>query len=136
MHLLMVFLASSIHTAILTASLIAADVGTIIGARPGAVALAVTLRFGDTPGSELGGEPSPTGLTLTRGPQWNVPGSEGGVKVDMMRSTCALLSLGQGIGGSAVVSTCDGWSSGGLSAWRGSSGFESGPAPKAEGENE
>jgi hypothetical protein len=100
------------------------------------VALAVTLRFGDTPGSELGGEPNPAGLTFTRGSQWNVPGSVGGVKVEMMRSTCALAAFGLAVGVSAAVSPWDGWSSGGLSAWRGSSGFESGPAPIAEVEKE
>lgn len=79
MCLLIMFLISSTHTAILASSLSPTEVGTIIGAWPGAVALAVVVRFGDTPGSELGGEPRPAVFTFTKDPQLIVPGSEGGV---------------------------------------------------------
>jgi hypothetical protein len=75
----------------------------MIGAWPGAVALAVKVRFGDTPGSELGGEPSPAGRTLTMAPQLNVPGSEGGVKVGMMCSLGTLAVLGLVVGVSTAV---------------------------------
>jgi hypothetical protein len=103
-HLLMVFLALSTQAAIVKVSLSSADVGTMIGARPGAVALAVTLRLGDTPGSELGGEPKPLGLTLRRAPHWNISDSEGGVKVEMRRPTCALVALGLVVDNPAAVS--------------------------------
>lgn len=46
---------------------------------PRELALAVLVRLGDTPGSELGGEPKPAGLTFTKEPQCNVPASVGGV---------------------------------------------------------
>lgn len=100
------FLASSLQAAMLKASLSSADVGTMIGARPGAVAIVVKLRLGDTPGSELAGEPNPPGLALTMALQWNVPGSEGGVKVETTRSTCALAAFGVTVGSLEVVSTC------------------------------
>jgi hypothetical protein len=129
----MMFLTSSTHTAILTASsMSSAKAGTMIGAWPGVVTLAVRLRFGDTPGSEFGGEPKSTCLVLTNEPQLNVPGSAGGVKVGMRcaNGVSATFGLETGVfvGGWARRSS----SSGGLSAWRGSSGFESGPAPKGE----
>ena len=61
---------------------------------------------------------------------------EGGVKVGMTRSTCGLAAFGLAVSASVAVSACKWWSSAGLSAWRGSSGFESGPAPSTGGENE
>jgi hypothetical protein len=63
----------------------------------------MTARFGDTPGSELGGEPSPAVRTLTRVPQLNVPDSEGGVKVEMVCSVWVLAALGLVVGASAAV---------------------------------
>jgi len=76
----------------------------------------VRVRFGEAPGSELGGEPRSAGLRFRRGPQWNVPDSDGGVKVEMMRSTCALAAFGLDVSDSAAVSACGGCPSGGLSA--------------------
>jgi hypothetical protein len=75
----MVVLASSIHAAILSASLNSSRVGTIMGAWPGVFALAVVTMFGDLPGSELGGDPRPPVGTFTKDSQVMVPGSEGGV---------------------------------------------------------
>jgi hypothetical protein len=68
------------------------------------------------PGSELGGEPSPAGRTVTTVPQWNVPDSEGGVKVDMICSTSALAAFGLVVDVGVAVSAWEGWSNGGLSA--------------------
>ena len=89
----MVFLISSTHDAILTVPLGSTVVGTMMGAWPARVALAVEWRSGVTPGSELGGEPRPADVRFTKAPQLIVPGSDGGVKVDTMRSTC-LVALG------------------------------------------
>jgi hypothetical protein len=129
----MMFLTSSTHTAILTASSISStNAGTMIGAWLGVVTLAVRLRFGDTPGSEFGGEPRSTCLVFTNEPQLNVPGSAGGVKMGTRCANGVRATFGLEksvlVGGSARGLS---WS-GGLSAWRGSSGFESGPAPKGE----
>jgi hypothetical protein len=92
----------------------------------------VRLRFGDTPGSEFGGEPRSTCLVFTNEPQLNVPGSAGGVKTGTRCASGVRATFGLEksvlVGGSACGSS---WS-GGLSAWRGSSGFDSGPAPKGE----
>jgi uncharacterized membrane protein len=78
----------------------------MMGAWPGAVAAAVTLRFGDTPGSELGGEPNAAGIALTTAPQLNVPGSDGGVKVARTCSTCARAALGLVATSLAAASAC------------------------------
>jgi hypothetical protein len=51
----------------------------MIGAWPAVVVLAVVVRLGDLPGSELGGDPRPAVRTFTKGPQLIVHGSEGGV---------------------------------------------------------
>jgi hypothetical protein len=77
-----------------------------MGAWPGAVAAAVTLRFGDTPGSELGGEPNAAGLALTTASQLNVPDSEGGVKIEMTCSACAPGALGLVVTSLAAASAC------------------------------
>ena len=79
MYVLMMVLMPSTHVAMLASSSGAAETGTMIGAWPGAVAPVVVERLGDTPGSELGGEPRAAVLTFTKGPQVMVPGSEGGV---------------------------------------------------------
>jgi hypothetical protein len=104
MHILMMFLASSIHMAVLIASLKSACIGTTMGAWPGVVALAVTVRLGDVSASEFGGEPTPAVLTCTRDPQLNVPGSEGGVNVGIVRSNRVLIAVGLPWGDSVAAS--------------------------------
>jgi len=104
----------------------AAAVGTTMvddGLDSGAAATAGTeARSGEEDGSELGGEPTSDGLTLKRVPQLKLPGSVGGVTRGTMRAALAGSR-------SSAPSNWQTLARGGLSAWRGSSGFDRGPAP-------
>lgn len=106
----------------------------MIGAWPGAVALAVVASPGDTPGSELGGEPKAAVDTFTKDCQSIAPGSDGGVTVDTRCSSWEPVALG--LAGEKMCGASCGRErpKGGLSAWRGSSGFDRGPAPSEEKE--
>jgi len=109
-------------------------VGTMMGAWPGAVALAVVASPGKTPGSECGGEPKAAVDGLTNDGQLMVPSSEGGVKVDKRWSSWELVALGLAGARMGDASCGKERAKGGLSAWRGSSGLDSGPAPSDEKE--
>lgn len=110
--------------------------GTTMGAlEPGQEALAVVLRLGDFPGSELGGDPRAAGFRTTKEPQLRVPGSAGGVTTDTGCSTWTLAAGGLAAQGSPGPSNgCRPLPNVGLRAWRGSSGLDSGPAPRGEKE--
>lgn len=98
-------------------------VGTTMGADARGGALDGVGRFGDCP-VELGGEPNV--VTFTMVPQLKEPPSVGGVKTGTSCSTFAFAGLGLVLERSFAPSS---WQMRGLSTWRGSSGFDSGPAP-------
>ena len=102
----------------------------------GANSRAVVFTLGEIPGSEWGGEPSVAVRGFIKEPQLMVPGSEseGGVWVERGGPTRAVTAFGlvTGVWRRPAVVRLLQLGASGLSAWRGSSGFDSGPAPSGE----
>ena len=90
----------SIQDALPIPSLISVIIGTMA-----VEVLAAVFRLGDTPRSELGGEPTPAVLTFTKDPQLNAPGSVGGVMTGTSCSICALADGGLPVEDSSAPSS-------------------------------
>jgi hypothetical protein len=67
---------------------------------------AMVVILGETPGSERGGDPSPALRTRTKEPQLKMPGSSGGVTVEISCSRWALANSGEVAAGSLTPLEC------------------------------